>query len=399
MDKSLNIRDYMYELPPERIALYPPDRRDASKLLVYREGVITHHHFYDIVDQLSSGTTLCFNDTKVIPARLHFTKVTGATIEIFLLHPVKPSVLLPEVMEAHGRCTWQCTVGNLKRWTGDLELSKSAGSITVHARLQDREKGLVEFTWDGGHSFAAIIALFGETPLPPYLQRKAEPSDKARYQTVYAHREGAVAAPTAGLHFTGEILESLRQKNIDTDFLTLHVSGGTFQPVKVEHAASHIMHEEQLMVSRDTVERLLQNRYIVPVGTTAMRTLESLYWYGVRLMEGEQAPFVIRQDDPYRERSDFPARREAIQAVRDHMDATRQTTLTGETSIYIMPGYTFRVCDALITNFHQPGSTLMLLVAAFIGSDWRMVYQSALGNGYRFLSYGDSSLLIPRRSD
>ena len=392
---DISISDYTYTLPPERIAVYPLANRDQSKLLFYDRGVIDHQIFSSLPDLLPADTLLFFNDTKVIPARLHFQKDTGAVIEIFLLHPVLPSPLVMEAMQAHHRCTWQCTLGNLKRWK-DEPLFKTFHGITLKATLRDREEGLVEFEWATEHSFAEVVNLAGETPLPPYLHRKPEQADRDRYQTIYSHHEGAVAAPTAGLHFTPAIFEQLKAKGIAHDFVTLHVSAGTFQPVKVENAVEHVMHNEQVVVTRANLDRLLSGRYIVPVGTTSMRTLESLYWYGVKLLKDPRAVFTISQHEAYAAADRWPSRDEALRAVLTYMERNQLDLLTGETSIYIMPGYTFRVCEALITNFHQPGSTLILLVAAFIGADWRKVYNESLANGYRFLSYGDSSLLIPR---
>ena len=394
MDISIN--DYTYTLPPERIAVYPLANRDQSKLLVYDRGVIDHQIFSSLPGLLPADSLLFFNDTKVIPARLHFQKDTGAVIEIFLLHPVLPSSLVMEAMQAHRRCTWQCTVGNLKRWK-DEPVVKTFHGITLQATLRDREEGLVEFEWATDHSFAEVVNLAGETPLPPYLHRKPEQADRERYQTIYSHHEGAVAAPTAGLHFTPAIFDQLKAKGIAHDFVTLHVSAGTFQPVKVENAVEHVMHNEQVVVTRGNLDHLLSGRYIVPVGTTSMRTLESLYWYGVKLLKDPEAVFTISQHEAYAAANRWPSRDEALRAVVAYMERNHLDLLTGETSIYIMPGYTFRVCEALITNFHQPGSTLILLVAAFIGEDWRKVYKESLANGYRFLSYGDSSLLIPRR--
>lgn len=393
---DISISDYTYTLPPERIAVYPLANRDQSKLLFYDRGAIDHQIFSSLPSLLPADSLLFFNDTKVIPARLHFQKDTGAVIEIFLLHPVLPSSLVMEAMQAHHRCTWQCTLGNLKRWK-DEPLFKTFHGITLKATLRDREEGLVEFEWATEHSFAEVVNLAGETPLPPYLHRKAEQADRERYQTIYSHHEGAVAAPTAGLHFTPAIFEQLKAKGIAHDFVTLHVSAGTFQPVKVENAVEHVMHNEQVVVTRGNLDHLLSGRYIVPVGTTSMRTLESLYWYGVKLLKDPHAVFTISQQEAYAAATRWPSRDEALRAVVGYMERNQLDLLTGETSIYIMPGYTFRVCEALITNFHQPGSTLILLVAAFIGKDWRKVYNESLANGYRFLSYGDSSLLIPRK--
>jgi len=397
MEQELNINDFTYDLPADRIALHPLAQRDSSKLLVYQQGEISHQNFNNLIDFLPENATLFFNDTKVIPARLHFQKDTGAEIEIFLLHPVVPSTLLVEAMLATSTCSWQCTIGNLKRWTEGLVLTKQLDSITLEASLTNREAGVVTFRWNGGHSFAEIINRSGETPLPPYLKRKAEASDRNRYQTVYAQFEGAVAAPTAGLHFTPEVLRALKSKNIKTDFLTLHVSAGTFQPVKVQNAHNHVMHQEQILISRKNIENLLgETKIIVPVGTTSMRTLESLYWYGVKLNTSPDAEFRITQHDPY-SKQQLLSKDEALQAVLDLMIRKQCDVLTGETSIFIKPGYTFRICNALITNFHQPASTLILLVAAFVGTDWKRIYEGALQNNYRFLSYGDSSLLFHKQ--
>lgn len=391
----LRIADFMYELPDNRIARYPLSERDHSKLLVYRPGNITHDQFFHLGHHLPENSLLVFNDTKVIPARLHFQKHTGAWIEIFLLNPVLPSSLVVQAMEAHGFCTWKCTIGNLKKWTDEVILTKTLPGITLTARLVDRQDGLVEFAWESQHSFAEVVHLAGATPLPPYLHRDAEPEDQERYQTIYSHHDGAVAAPTAGLHFTDRVFEDLTQRGIAKDFVTLHVSAGTFQPVKTELAAEHTMHHEQVIISRKNMEHLLEDRQVIAVGTTSMRTLESLYWFGARLCVDPEAKFDILQDDPYG-RIPAPSTREALQAVLRYMDRHQLDLLMGRTAIYIMPGYTFRICRGLITNFHQPGSTLMLLVAALVGDDWKKIYTEALTQGYRFLSYGDSSLLLPR---
>lgn len=391
----MNINDYTYTLTPEKIALYPLDQRDQSKLLIYKGGVIQHERFQTIADALPANSVLFFNNTKVVPARLKFLKDTGAEIEIFLLHPVKPSSRMIDAMQAKGRSVWKCTIGNLKRWANASPLQKKIGHSNLSARLYDKQECLVEFSWDTDDCFADIISTAGETPLPPYLRRSAEPSDRERYQTIYSAIDGAVAAPTAGLHFTENIFQALKSKGIRTDFVTLHVSAGTFQPVKVENAIEHTMHEEQIIVHRDTLVNLLQeDRFIVPVGTTSMRTLESLYWYGVKLIEHPQALFDISQHDPYRRRDGLPGKKQALQAVLARLDEMNEDLLQGKSSIYIYPGYTFKCCQALITNFHQPGSTLILLVAAFVGDDWKKIYAEALSHSYRFLSYGDSSLLF-----
>lgn len=395
MKKTIPIHEYTFSLPPERIAGHPLIQRDQSKLLVYHKKAIRHTKFESIVDSLPENSLLFFNDTKVIPARIHFQKDTGADIELFLLNPMAPSLIMMEVMQARNQCTWKCTIGNLKRWKDGQRLSKESHGIMLSASLINRAENIVEFSWNTHQSFAEVISSMGVTPLPPYIKREPTQEDVQQYQTVYSHYEGAVAAPTAGLHFTTELLESLKQKGIEEDFLTLHVSAGTFQPVKTENALEHIMHHEQVVVTRKSIENLLRlDRFVVVVGTTSMRTLESLFWFGVKLLENPDTEFVILQDDPYQERK-IPTTTEALKAVIAYMDGHKISTLTGTTSIFIYPGYQFRICRGLITNFHLPGSTLILLVAAFVGENWKKIYEEALQNDYRFLSYGDSSLLIP----
>jgi len=398
MIKSIDIRDYSYDLPQNKIALHPLQERDQSKLLVYQDGEIKHSRFASLVDHLPKNSLLFFNDTKVIPARLFFQKETGSKIELFLLHPIAPSSLLQVAMEATTKTSWKCTIGNLKRLSEGMILTRRIGNIELQAQLQDRQEGIINFTWSPSSiSFAQVVNAFGVTPLPPYIKREAGLADRENYQTIYSHYEGAVAAPTAGLHFTKKVLEDLNQKELEKDFLTLHVSAGTFQPVKVANAIDHEMHSEQVVVNARNIENLLSDKMIIAVGTTSMRTLESLYWYGVKLIQDPNADFEINQFDPYQLPKQH-SKKEAFAAVASKMKAEKTETLTGKTSIFLFPGYSFKVCGALITNFHQPGSTLMLLVAAFIGEDWRKVYQKALENNYRFLSYGDSSLLFPGTS-
>jgi S-adenosylmethionine:tRNA ribosyltransferase-isomerase len=392
----ININDYRYNLPDEKIALFPLPNRDESKLLVYADAKLHHSIFRNITEFLPENSFLFFNDTKVIPARIQFKKDTGAEIEIFLLSPVAPSPLVAQAMAATKNCSWSCTIGNLKRWK-DTNLVKSLNGAELTATLADREKGIVMFSWASQHSFAEIVSLVGETPLPPYLKRKAENADKTRYQTIYSHYEGAVAAPTAGLHFTTEVFADMKTKNIHHDFLTLHVSAGTFQPVKVDDVSQHVMHQEQIIVTQKNLDNLLEkNRFIVPVGTTSMRTLESIFWYGVKLLKEPSATFEISQNDPYTHDPSLPSTREAIEAVRTKLMNENLEAIGGSTSIFIKPGYDFKICNGLITNFHQPGSTLMLLVAAFVGADWKKIYDAALENNYRFLSFGDSSLILPQ---
>jgi S-adenosylmethionine:tRNA ribosyltransferase-isomerase len=392
---SIKVSDFLYTLPEEKIALHPLTNRDHSKLLVYRKGKIEHSSFQKLTDFLPENTSLFFNNTKVIPARLHFVKDTGAEIEIFLLHPLKPSVLLAETMHTTSTCIWQCTIGNIKRWPAGMVLTKQVMGITLNATLIDKALGHVAFQWQPSISFAEVIHHVGETPLPPYLNRKVENSDKERYQTIYSLLEGAVAAPTAGLHFTDKIFEALATKNIQYSFLTLHVSAGTFQPIKATNADDHIMHQEQIVVTQQNIkDLLLDDKFIIPVGTTSMRTLESLYWFGAKLLRDENSEFNITQDDPYSELP-TPSKKIALETILQKMTHHNIDKLIGETSIFIKPEYVFRICNGLITNFHQPASTLILLVAALVGNDWRKIYNEALENDYRFLSYGDSSLLIP----
>lgn len=397
---KLDINDYKYNLPQERIALYPLAERDQSKLLVYKENQITHSHFHQLYQFLPENSILFFNDTKVIPARLLFQKDTGAEIEIFLLNPVSPSPIVAIAMEARSSAQWHVVVGNAKRWTEGKSLVKKIGDIIFTANYIDPEKSIVQFYWTPeSFTFAEIVSIGGATPLPPYLKREVEASDRERYQTIYSKKEGAVAAPTAGLHFTDRVFAKLKTKNIATDFVMLHVSSGTFQPVKVEDATEHIMHSEQVVISKTNLENLINgDRKIIAVGTTSLRTLESLYWYGVKLHSNPEAEFTISQEDPYvnnfKNKNQNLSRKEAFENVLKKMNRDGTDLLLGETSIYLMPGYLFRTADALITNFHQPSSTLMLLVAAFIGDDWKRVYQQAIENEYRFLSYGDSSLLF-----
>lgn len=394
MDQSNLMKDFWYDLPPERIAQFPLAERDQSRLLVFKNGVIEHKLFTQVTEFLPAQTTLFFNDTRVIPARLFFQKETGAIIEIFLLNPISPSSLVQQAMETTAGSQWQCTIGNLKRWPEKTTLTNQSAGLTIQASLINREHGIVEFSWQpDSKTFAEAISHIGVTPLPPYLNRKAERGDQDTYQTVYSHHEGAVAAPTAGLHFTSRMLDELKSKGHSIEFLTLHVSAGTFQPVKVENAADHKMHKEQIIITKKNIEALLSAKCIMAVGTTSLRTLESLYWYGVKLMQRTDLSFQIFQEDPYRLPTHY-TKQQALERVLQGMEANDIDHLTGETSIFIMPGYSLKVVDGLITNFHQPGSTLILLVAAFVGPDWRKIYQQALENNYRFLSYGDSSLLF-----
>lgn len=398
MPEIINLSSFTYELPEERIAKFPPVDRASSKLLYYNKGKIEHFTFRSIPELLPANTSLYFNNTRVIPARISFRKETGARIEIFLLHPLEPSQVMPVAMEAGSPVVWKCMIGNAKRWKSDeLQMTLKIGAKEVTVGVEKVAEDQVRFSWnDPGVHFAGLVEAIGKTPLPPYLNREPTEADKVAYQTVYSENEGAVAAPTAGLHFTDELLNDLRSKGLKTHFLTLHVSAGTFQPIKVETVTEHNMHSEQIVIRRENVMQLLEKgRFCVAVGTTSLRTLESIFWYGVKLLQDPRAAFFISKLFPYEHTGAIPDNEEVLKAVLKKMDESHSDQLTGITEIFIFPGYNFRLVRGLITNFHQPQSTLILLVAAFAGNDWRKIYKAALDHNYRFLSYGDSSLLIP----
>ena len=415
--EKINLEDYTYQLPSERIAQNPLEKRDSSKLLVYKDGSISHHRFTEITNFLSEDYTLYFNNTKVIPARLLFEKKAtqkgqngkGATIEIFLLHPILPTSDVSKAMLSTDNCTWKCVVGNLKRWKDgqvlERELEIENQKIRIQAKIADRTDLLIELEWKNENNpntkipFVDIVEKLGVMPLPPYIKRKAEQKDADAYQTIYSKAAGAVATPTAGLHFTENILQNLAEKNVKTNELTLHVGAGTFQPVKKENAgdvATHTMHCEQIVITTSNIESIIASKKVASVGTTSMRTLESLYWYGAKILLKNDTTFFVEKLEPYSYENavKLPSKKESFEAILKYMKESNQSSLTGETEIFILPSYKFRVCDALVTNFHMPETTLILLVAAFVGEDWRKIYQSALENEYRFLSYGDSSLLF-----
>ena len=408
----LYIADFNYPLPDERIAKYPLPERDHSKLLIYRDGAVSEDHFYNVGEYIKPSALLIYNNTRVIQARLEFYKTTGARIEIFCLEPLTPHDYQLSLSSTTG-CTWKCMVGNAKKWhTGDaLELKIKNEKLKIALQAYKEEQFgntfAVRFEWDGDDiSFAEILDAAGELPIPPYLNRKTETSDLKTYQTVYSRIKGSVAAPTAGLHFTESVLADLHRRGIETDELTLHVGAGTFLPVKTADANEHTMHTEIIAVPRETIAHILAKLgSIVAVGTTSMRTLESLYFIGCQLRHAEISKYRnidsihVDQFEPYENDSQHSAlssrlsTAEALQSILDYLDATHQTTLHAETQIMIKPGYTFHVVDQLITNFHQPQSTLLLLVSAFVGGDWRTIYDYALSHNFRFLSYGDSSIL------
>lgn len=390
--KPIYIADYNYPLPDERIAKYPLKERDHSKLLVYRNGEVSEDRFYNVGDYIAPGALLIYNNTRVIQARLEFHKPTGARIEVFCLEPLSPHDYQLSLSSTTG-CTWKCMVGNAKKWH-DEAIELKAGAFTLRA-FKEQTLGntfAVRFEWSEANvSFAEILDAAGELPIPPYLNRKTEESDKTTYQTVYSRIKGSVAAPTAGLHFTERVLDDLRGRGIETDEVTLHVGAGTFLPVKTADANEHTMHTEIIAVPRSTIAHIQrQLGKIVAVGTTSMRTLESLYFLGCH---PEKA--TVEQFEPYENDYSLSVY-DALQALLDYLDRTGQNTLHAATQIMIKPGYTFRIVDQLITNFHQPQSTLLLLVSAFVGGDWHTIYDYALSHDFRFLSYGDSSILTRR---
>lgn len=394
--KQINISDYNYELPDERIAKFPLEKRDLSKLLTYTSGKVSTNIFNSLPEILPSSSCLVFNNTRVIQARLEFFKSTGSRIEIFCLEPQEPSSYELSLSSTQS-CVWKCMVGNLKKWKTEI-LKKEIGNNNLILQAERLETNgntsFIKFSWNNGVSFAEVLDLLGELPIPPYLNRKTQESDKTTYQTVYSKVKGSVAAPTAGLHFTSEVIFSLHSKGIKTMELTLHVGAGTFQPVKAEEIGGHSMHAEKVEVSREFIQNLIENLgNIVAVGTTSVRTLESLYYLGVQLHNGD-TKLLVNQWEPYESKKVLSAR-ESLEAILNYMDETQSNILYATTQIMIVPGYKFNIVNILITNFHQPKSTLLLLLAAFVGEKWRELYKYALENDYRFLSYGDSSLLIP----
>ena len=393
----LSISDYNYPLPEERIAKYPLPERDHSKLLIYKDGEVREDHFFRVGDYIPAHSLLVYNNTRVIQARLVFHKPSGARIEIFCLEPLAPHDYQLSLSSTEG-CTWKCMIGNAKKFREtaiDMPLQVAGGNVVLRATKGEQTGNTfaVTFSWEGGLSFAEILDAVGELPIPPYLNRPTEERDKTTYQTVYSRIKGSVAAPTAGLHFTEAVLADLRQRGIKTTELTLHVGAGTFQPVKTEDANLHTMHTEIIAVPRQAIVDILANLgHIVAVGTTSMRTLESLYFLGCMLLRGDRS-LHVPQFMPYEQEWTLSTE-EALQALLAYLDETHQDTLHAETQIMIKPGYRFRVVEQLITNFHQPKSTLLLLVSAFVGEDWKKIYDYALAHDFRFLSYGDSSILF-----
>ncbi len=391
---KLRIEDFTYDLPDKRIAKYPLEKRSKSNLLVYENGKIKKIDFENIVELLPVNTLLVYNNTKVFYARLEFIKSTGAKIEVFCLEPV--GVEITQAMQLSGKATWKCMVGNAKKWKNENLVLQTSTGADLKAKLNGKEGNdyLVEFEWDSDVSFSELMEELGKVPLPPYIKRKAEEADKQRYQTVYSKEEGSVAAPTAGLHFTKETLNKIDEKGIKRLPITLHVGAGTFQPVKSETMQDHDMHAEVFSFEIEQLKTLeshiKKGSHIVVVGTTSMRALESLYWIGLEATL--QLPTTVSQWLPYENKKETNSLT-SIENIISQMTEKGEAQLMGKTSIIIAPSYAFKFANGLITNFHQPKSTLLLLVAALIGKDWKSVYDYALKNDFRFLSYGDSSLL------
>ncbi|MDR0765995.1 MAG: S-adenosylmethionine:tRNA ribosyltransferase-isomerase [Odoribacteraceae bacterium] len=396
--QEINIDEYTYELPPDRVARFPLDRREDARLLVLDGGEPRESRFRDAPALLRAGDTLVFNDTRVIHARLSFRRATGSRVELFCLEPASPAGHARN-LAATGTCDWYCLVGNARRWKGETLACRPAaggGTWTLRATRVERrgETSLVRFAWDAPLTFGEVLEAAGEIPIPPYLAREAVEEDRERYQTVYSRHDGSVAAPTAGLHFSDELLRRAGATGATLQSLTLHVGAGTFKPVKAARIGDHQMHAERVSIPRSLVDRLLSAPPgdTIAVGTTTTRSLESLYWTGVKLLLGLPAFDDIGQWEAYSLPGDFPAR-EALEAVARHLDATGEMTLETRSALAIVPGYTFRVVSGLFTNFHQPRSTLLLLVAAAVGEQWRQLYARALADGFRFLSYGDGCFL------
>lgn len=413
--KEIQISDYNYPLPDERIAKFPLPERDSSKLLIYEHGQVSHTGFRSLPSLLPQGALMVFNNTRVIQARLHFRKdsasgrAQGALIEVFLLEPAQP-IEYQENFSSRGHCQWHCMIGNLKKWKegalhrtiriGDEEIVLSA---TRHTQASGTSH-LVDFQWSGQATWAELLDAIGELPIPPYLNRKTEASDLVTYQTVYSRIKGSVAAPTAGLHFTERVLADIDARGIERQEVTLHVGAGTFKPVKSENIGGHDMHTEHISVNRSVVQALIRHQAeAIAVGTTSVRTLESLYYMGIRahqLMQehqdtGDGEELHVQQWTPYESGDHEPAATDPIAWLAEYMDAHGLDVLHSSTQIIIAPGYHYHIVKRMVTNFHQPQSTLLLLVSAFVKGDWRSIYDYALAHDFRFLSYGDSSLLIP----
>lgn len=404
----LNLENYSYELPEDKIAFYPPESREQSKLLVYKNRQISESIFKDIQNFLPYGSILIFNNTRVVRARLIFYKETGAKIEIFCLEPAEGLSNIGKSLNQRRSVKWQCLVGNASKWkSGKLQTEISVNGEKIKITAQRSKAGIeyseVEFSWSPEEfTFGDILTSLGKIPLPPYIKREDEEEDSLRYQTVYADVSGSVAAPTSGLHFTDDVINRIKEKNIEILPVTLHIGAGTFKPIGGNDITKHIMHPEYFSVSKEVIESIINRgeRQIISTGTTTMRTLESLYFAGLEILNGKAQGnyFFIEQWVPYNQKGEIIPVEISFKAIHEYMLENKLDTLNGETRIIIVPGYKFKVVDVLITNFHQPGSTLLLLVAAFIGENWKKVYEYALNNNFRFLSYGDGSLLFKNKN-
>ncbi len=389
--KSININDYNYPLPDERIAKFPLEKRENSKLLVYKDNKIAERNFFNLSEVVPSGSLLVFNNTRVIRARIIMHKSTGARIEIFCLEPSLPADY-ERAFAVKGKCQWHCIIGNAKKWKGEDLILNFENNHTLRARLVAEKE--VEFEWDSDISFGQLLEILGKMPIPPYLNRESQELDNTRYQTVYSKIEGSVAAPTAGLHFTDEIISDMTLKGFGFEGVTLHVGAGTFLPVKAEDATDHPMHTEHFEISLDTIKNLKKHiSHIVAVGTTSVRTLESIMVLGKRILDSSspQCEQTISQWEAYD--NDYKTL-SLLESIEDYMNANSINTLKASTQIMITPGYRFKLVNTIITNFHQPKSTLLLLISAFVGESWHEIYDYALANDFRFLSYGDSSILF-----
>ncbi len=405
---NIHIQDYHYPLPKDRIAQHPLKERDASKLLAFT-GEITESIFTQVDEFLPANSILVFNDTKVVQARLVFAKATGARIEIFCLEPVEPTREIQDAFHQKSAVVWKCLIGNRKKWKqGNLEMQfevdKKSGSLFAERIKDEREYSYIKFSWTPPQiDFATVLEETGKIPLPPYMDRPEEENDKIRYQTIYARNEGSVAAPTAGLHFTDQVLQKLEKKNISQHFVTLHVGAGTFKPVSNDQVGEHIMHTEQILVKKQLIENLINknDQKIIAVGTTSIRTLESLYWIGVKMLRNTKEEYYkLSQWEAYEldeQEQELPSVKKALQAILDYLNKNKMNELRSETQILIGPGYDYKIIDGMITNFHQPKSTLLLLISAYLGDKWKDIYNYALDHNFRFLSYGDSCLFITKK--
>jgi S-adenosylmethionine:tRNA ribosyltransferase-isomerase len=400
---GISIGDFAYDLPDEKIAKYPLAERDQSKLLVWKNGQIQDAQFRNLSEFLSSGSLLIFNNTKVIRARLHFQKETGARIEIFCLDPFEPSDY-QIAFQTTKTCVWKCMIGNQKKWKGDLlrktiRIDDTEIELCAEQTDPEKNKSLIRFSWNNpDFEFSRIIEQAGSLPIPPYLNRETELSDLERYQTVYSKIKGSVAAPTAGLHFTEKVIGHLEKDGHELAELTLHVGAGTFQPVKSETISDHEMHSEHFYITRDFLNKLIHHSgKKIAVGTTSVRTLESLYWLGIQAYENPEINMdnlKVSQWEAYQKQTSLISANDALQSLLNLLNRNQVDYLSASTQIIIAPGYQFRIVDGIITNFHQPKSTLLLLISAFLGENWRKIYDHALANSYRFLSYGDSNLYL-----